>query len=85
MDDDQRPQSHEDEYAWYEGARPHDPTGVYNFSPTEAAGREDEVQGIVAAVQRALDAGLSRSWVLRAMSWYTAMTPERTSAGVSRG
>lgn len=81
LDDAQRPASDDEEYAWYEAARPHDPTGVYNFSPAEAAGREGEVQDIVAAVERALGAGLTRNWVLKAMSWYTAITPERASAG----
>ncbi len=76
LDDENRPTSDDEEIDWYNSNRPHDLSGVYNFKPSSLKGHEAAVADVVAAARRAIAGGLTRSWIVKAMDWYLAVSPE---------
>ncbi|MFW3171166.1 helix-turn-helix domain-containing protein [Geodermatophilus sp. CPCC 206100] len=79
LDDSMRPDSPDDEYAWHEAARPHDPTGGYNFHPNFLYGREEDMHAVVVAVQNLLapKAGknsVSKQRLFDALNWYLTVS-----------
>ncbi|MGY1705523.1 helix-turn-helix domain-containing protein [Geodermatophilus sp. SYSU D00697] len=87
LDDEQRPTTDDEEIDWYETNRPHDFTGVYNFTPNSVKGHEEAVGEVVAAARRAIAGGLTHSWVVKALNWFLAVSPEyqHRSEGRDRG
>jgi transcriptional regulator with XRE-family HTH domain len=90
--DDMRPPTDEDEAEWHLSARPHDPFGGYQFSPTYLFGREDDVHAVIEAVKEALKPKqgkktLRRRWVINAIDWYLAVETGESAVreGPTRG
>jgi transcriptional regulator with XRE-family HTH domain len=78
LTDDMRPETDEAEAGWHLAARPHDPFGGYQFSPSYLFGREDDVHAVIEAVKEALKPKpgknrLRRRWVINAIDWYLAV------------
>ncbi len=83
LDDSMRPPSPDDEMAWHDAARPHDPLGGYNFDPKFLWGREEEMHAVVAAAQEVLEPKegkniIPKRMLVDALNWFlTVSTGQR--------